>query len=485
MLGRLLKHQVPDKLPIVIDPERSKGCLLATVDRDTDGRPYYFYDFNHFAAKTLGDNRPDTIQAFMDHLFEVVNRHAYSDFATQAYYDYVLMMMSIAPKGLSHVLLVNSGAEATENALKAAKLIRGEKAEYVVYFEKAFHGRTGQALSVTDKPKVYEGFFRFPWRKVPYPVLNEDSDRETAAVERESLRRLWSNFTAGSDSEFSKVLNAIDMFLRDRTIGQEPDLDSFVSSLRTQLSPEGLANAAKAAAVIIEGYQGEGGIRFASPRFYQRLRMLTYLYDVPLIIDEIQSGMFITGKAWAHDGYDLPVPPDIVLAAKKAQMGVVYFSDKYHVTELGKLNSTWGGSEGGMVRAVSYDEVMREENLVERINQLGAYTLDHLKTLQNKLQVEIDPRIVSGARGRGLVLALDFKSEADRNFVMERALRRGLILNAAGHYTLRILPRYDTPTYDIDEMLSILKEAIRDLGRGAVPQIRPSAPGPEVVLEAA
>ena len=111
----------------------------------------------------------------------------------------------------------------------------------------------------------------------------------------------------------------------------------------------------RVAAVLVEPIQGEGGVRLASARFMRKLRLLTRIYDVPLIFDEVQTGWGMTGRLWAHELFDLPLPPDVVTWAKKAQNGVLFVSERLATffQEEKKFNTTWEGDSVGMVRLLA------------------------------------------------------------------------------------------------------------------------------------
>ena len=107
--------------------------------------------------------------------------------------------------------------------------------------------------------------------------------------------------------------------------------------------------------MLVEPIQGEGGVRMTTARFMRRLRLLTRIYDVPLIFDEVQTGWGMTGRLWAHELFDLPSPPDVVTWAKKAQNGVLFVSEELATffQEEKKFNTTWEGDSVGMVRLLA------------------------------------------------------------------------------------------------------------------------------------
>src|SRR6185436_4992891 len=154
-----------------------------------------------------------------------------------------------------------------------------------------------------------------------------------------------------SKETFRRELDAIDAFLA--TPGQ--DATAFVLAQRAALSADTIRRSRRVAAVLVEPIQGEGGVRFTSPAFMRRLRLLTGIYDVPLMFDEIQTGGGATGRLWAHELFELPMPPDIVVWAKKAQNGVLFVSEEMATffQEEKKFNTTWEGEAVGMVRLLA------------------------------------------------------------------------------------------------------------------------------------
>ena len=132
-------------------------------------------------------------------------------------------------------------------------------------------------------------------------------------------------------------------------------MNAFVQAQRANLTPDVVRRSRRVAAVLVEPIQGEGGVRLASARFMRKLRLLTRIYDVPLVFDEVQTGWGMTGRLWAHELFDLPCPPDVVTWAKKAQNGVLFVSEELATffQEEKKFNTTWEGDSVGMVRLLA------------------------------------------------------------------------------------------------------------------------------------
>src|SRR5207244_2845598 len=155
-----------------------------------------------------------------------------------------------------------------------------------------------------------------------FPAEDLGSPKETLRREDRSLKQLWDLLVSGRlpRAEKSKDTYRREMDLMEEFLAQAaPDADAvaaFVAAQRATLSPEIVRRSRRVAAVLVEPIQGEGGVRVASARFMRKLRLLTRIYDVPLVFDEVQTGYGMTGRLWAHELFDLPCPPDIVTWAK-------------------------------------------------------------------------------------------------------------------------------------------------------------------------
>jgi hypothetical protein len=223
--------------------------------------------------------------------------------------------------------------------------------------------------------------------------------------------------------------------------------------------------------VLVEPIQGEGGVRTVSARFMRKLRLLTRIYDVPLIFDEVQTGWGMTGRLWAHEHFDLPCPPDVVTWAKKAQNGVLFVSEELATffQEEKKFNTTWEGDSVGMVRLLA----LLDQLDLDQVQRTGERAREGLVALARDYRA-----ILKNVRGAGVMLAFDVLRADWRDALRDRAFRRGLVLLPAGERVLRFYPRYDTEPSAIDEALAILRLALDDLVGGRVAS--DSTPAPEI-----
>ena len=325
---------------------------------------------------------------------------------------------------------------------------------------------------MTNRKKARLGFPTFDWPQVSFPML-DDKPKETARREEKSLKQVWDLLVSGrlphaekSKETFRRELDAIDTFLA--TPG--PDATAFVLARRAALSADTIRRSRRVAGVLVEPIQGEGGVRFTSPGFMRRLRLLTGIYDVPLMFDEIQTGWGATGRLWAHELFELPMPPDIVVWAKKAQNGVLFVSEEMATffQEEKKFNTTWEGEAVGMVRLLA---TLHRIDL-EQVRRTGERARRGLEKLAQDYT-----GLIQDVRGAGVMLAFDVARADWRDALRDRAFRRGLVLLPAGDRALRFYPRYDTEPYAIDEALSILRTAVEDIVSG---RVEPLTTGPNV-----
>ncbi|HEY7447066.1 MAG TPA: aminotransferase class III-fold pyridoxal phosphate-dependent enzyme [Vicinamibacterales bacterium] len=465
-------------LPVAFDPAQSIGPFLATIDCDSSGEPYRFLDMGALiATQAFGENDPAIVEAILTHLPYAVSRYAHSEYQTALSLRLKSELNRIAPTGTPRHFVVNTGAEAVENAIKSVLLNRVKTSNesdggFIISFDGAFHGRTLGSLAVTHRKKARLGFPTFDWPQVLFPVVDGKA-KETARREERSLKQIWDLLVSGrlphaekSKEVFRRELDAIDAFLA--TPGQ--DAMAFVLAQRTSLTPETIKRSRRVAAVLVEPIQGEGGVRLTTPEFMQRLRLLTSIYDVPLMFDEVQTGWGATGKMWAHELFDLPLPPDVVMWAKKAQNGVLFVSQELATffQEEKKFNTTWEGDAVGMVRLLA----MLDKLDLEQVRCTGVRAREGLAALADAYS-----GLVQNVRGAGVMLAFDVARADWREALRDRAFRRGLVLLPAGERALRFYPRYDTEPYAIDEALAILKEAVSDIVGG---RAEPLPTGPEI-----
>ena len=459
-------------LPVAFDPSESVGPYLAAVDRDVSGAPYRFLDMGaEIATHAFGENEPDVVRAILDSLPFVTDRYAHSEYQTTLSLKLKAALSRIAPKGTPRHFIVNTGAEAVENAIKSVLMNRvmttgDAEGGFVVSFEGAFHGRTLGSLAVTHRKKARLGFPTFDWPHIPFPFDLPRSPKDTLRREERSLKQLWELLVSGrlpkveKRDSFKREMDAIDEFLAGPP--QDPAaVSAWTLARRGEIAPDVFKRAQRVAAVLVEPVQGEGGVRMTTARFMRKLRLLTRIYDVPLVFDEVQTGWGATGKLWAHELFDLPCPPDVVTWDKKAQNGVLFVSEELATffQEEKKFNTTWEGDSTGMVRLLAKIDALD----LEQVSRTGQRAKAGLEALARDHR-----EIIGNVRGCGVMLAFDVIRPDWSEPLRDRAFRRGLLLLGAGARSVRFYPRYDTQPSAIDEALEILRASIDDLVGGRV-----------------
>jgi L-lysine 6-transaminase len=428
-LPTLSRHMLVDGFDIVVDLKKSRGTHLVDA---RDGKRYLDF-FTFVASSPLGMNHPAlTAPDFRKKLaYVAANKPSLSDIYTEEQAQFVDTFSRLAmPAALPHAFFIEGGALAVENTLKAAfdwkvrknrsRGVREERGRQIIHFRQAFHGRSGYTLSLTNTDPVKTDFFpKFNWPRVLNPVvrfpLNDENLARVIADEETSLAQIRQAFRDNRDD---------------------------------------------IAAIIIEAIQGEGGDNHFRPEFFRALRVLADENEAMLIIDEVQTGVGMTGKMWAHQHF---VEPDMIAFGKKMQVcgflcGRRIEENEDHVFKLSsRLNSTWGGNLVDMVRAQKYLEVITEENLVENARVQGLRLLAAL----NRLAEEFAP--VTNTRGLGLFTAFDMPDGASRGNLRALCMKKGLIVLPSGERSIRFRPPLNVSAAEIDAGIGIVASALREL----------------------
>lgn len=428
VLSTLSRHILVDGFEIVIDLKKSSGSYIVDAK---DGKRYLDF-FTFVASSPIGLNHPKmTTPEFLEKLaYVAVNKPSNSDIYTAEQAEFLETFERVAiPDYLPHAFFIEGGALGVENALKTAfdwkirknfaKGYKEERGKQVIHFKQGFHGRTGYTLSMTNTDPVKTDLFpKFSWPRVLNPVVRFPLDDENLALAK-----------------------------RDETTSLNQIMDAF----RT--------NKDDIAAIILEPIQGEGGDNHFRPEFFKALRQLADENDAMLIFDEVQTGIGMTGKMWAHQHF---VQPDMIAFGKKMQVcgflcGKRVEEVKDNVFALSsRLNSTWGGNLIDMVRAQRYLEIIDDENLVDNARIMG----DHLVAGLENLAEEF-PTVVSNPRGRGLFAAFDASSGEVRTTLRKKCLQDGLIILPSGERAVRFRPPLNVTRQEIDEGLGIIRKSLK------------------------
>jgi 4-aminobutyrate aminotransferase len=309
-------------------PFAMSGNGAGSYCEDVDGN--LFLDWgSQVATNPWGYNHPEMLAVVKKYSKRHPLKIAGQDFVTNEHAQLLEELTSISPKGFDAGFLVNSGAEAVENAIKICMHARA-KTQFSVSFQGAFHGRTLGALSLHHSKEIHRrGYLLEANRELPFDDSSPDVLKEIID-------------THGAEA-----------------VGF----------------------------VILEHFQGEGGYRIPSKYLVTKLRALTKRYGIPYVSDEVQAGMGRTGKWWAFEHYG--ITPDVFSAAKALQVGAVVAPKKLFPGETGSISSTWGG--GGildMALGIRTIELIKRERLLARNSKMGGLLLRGLE----KLDILTNPR---------------------------------------------------------------------------------------------
>jgi len=216
------------------------------------------------------------------------------------------------------------------------------------------------------------------------------------------------------------------------------------------------------ACMILEPIQGEGGDNHFRKEYLQELKQLSIENNFLLIFDEVQTGIGITGKMWAHEHHE--VEPDVMSFGKKTQCCGIFAGNRLkevedHVfDESSRINSTFGGNLVDMVRFTIYLELIEKEGLVQVAEENGSYLLSSLNSLQ-----EQSNGLISNARGKGLFCAYDLPSTKERDRLITNMETEGAIILGCGHNSIRFRPHLNISKNEIDQAMSMMKNALSKL----------------------
>jgi L-lysine 6-transaminase len=417
----LARHLLVDGYHLILDLDRSGGSWLVDA---RDGRRYLdFYTF--FASSPLGVNPFDDDPEFLALLGRVAsNKPANSDLYTVHLAEFAETFQRVlGDPHLPHLFFVEGGALAVENALKCAFDWKSRWNEAhgrhpglgtrVLHLTRAFHGRSGYTLSLTNTdPVKTDRYPKFGWPRIDVPAIH------------------FGNVEQAEERALAQAREAFERFRHD------------------------------IACFIAEPIQGEGGDNHMRPEFLQAMQALCHEHEALFIVDEVQTGGGLTGTPWAYQ--QLGLAPDIVAFAKKVQVGGIMAGRRVDLvpdnvfTVSGRINSTWGGGLVDMVRSRRMLEIVERDGLIPRAAILGEKLLGALQGL------EADG-LVENARGRGLMCAFDVPGHTglDHNGLVAR-LRddQGILVLPCGERSVRLRPALSVQPDELEYGLAGLHAAL-------------------------
>lgn len=426
----LSKHILADGFDLTYDMEKSQGAYIY----DSKYERTLLDFFTCFASVPLGYNHPKMVndESFKKNLLlAAMANPSNSDVYTQQYAQFVETFSRVGiPDYLPHAFFIAGGALAVENAIKVAmdwkvqknfaKGYKEEKGFKVLHFEKAFHGRTGYTLSLTNTlPDKTKWYAKFDWPRVSTPEIKFPLEAEN--IDKAILTE---------EISIAQVKQAFADFKDD------------------------------ICAIIIEPIQSEGGDNHFREEFLIQLREIADENDAFLIYDEVQTGVGLTGKFWCHQHFSEKARPDIVAFGKKMQACGILVGNKVDEIETNvfkvpsRINSTWGGNLVDMVRSTQILQIVDEDKLCDNATKVGSYLKENLERFGRKFDK------ITNVRGRGLLCSFDFPNKEMRNNFIAKGLENNVMFLGCGNNTIRFRPALCIEQKHIDEGLTVMEKIL-------------------------
>lgn len=365
---------------------------------DIDGNA--FLDFaSQVASNPLGYNHPKLLNVLKEYQNVSPIKYGGQDFTIIEHLEMIQKLTSITPKKLDTAFLCNSGAEANENSIKIAMRKRKET-KFGISFTNGWHGRTIGALSLTNSKSLHtKHYLKIPVKRLPF---NENAEEEL-----------------------------------ERIIQSEADPNEI-------------------GFIIMECIQGEGGYHIAKKEMVQDIRKKCKKYGIPLIMDEVQSGIGRTGKWWAFQHYG--IEPDIMSSAKALQVGAC-ISSKKMFPESGAISSTWGGGHIlDLAMGMTIIDEIKKKKLLKNAEKKGKEIQKRLFELKEKTKIE-------NVRGIGLMQAFDLENAQEKKEFIHECFKKGLIVLGCGINTIRIIPALNVNEKELNEGMNIIEETAKKRSR--------------------
>jgi len=375
-----------------------KGCILKTAE----GKEYLDL-IGGIAVVATGHSHPRVVEAICEQARHIIHGNAFGNFIYPIQAELAQLIAERAPGDLESTFFCNSGAEAVEGAIKLAVKATGRKK--LMYFKKAFHGRTYMTLSLSAK-RLYKDPFEplYPWAvEVPF-----------------------------NDIQTTRAMMSDDV-----------------------------------AAIIVEPIQGEGGIRPCNDDFLPALRDAAHEFGALLIVDEIQTGFGRTGAWFASEHYG--VVPDIMTMAKGIASGMPlggFIGSRELMCELSDPPlvhcTTFGGNPVCCAAAVATIKVIEEENLLQNARDRGAELVAGMNALRERY-----PDLIKEVRGRGLLTALELQHEEDTPPFVGKVNDLGAVVcwTVNSGTTVRVSPPLVISQAQVGQALEIFEQALKSLNK--------------------
>jgi len=403
-----------------------KEARGATI-MDVDGNAFIDW-FAGVAVMNMGHNHPEIRKALLEQIDKIVH---VPEIPTEIRIEFLENLLKTLPGNMRNnakILFTATGADACETSTSLVRYVTGKKT--IVAFGGAYHGTSG-GISATTGNYHYREFGGFTYENVyhlPYPYTY----RFPFKVREEDMSKF--------------ILNNLEYLIKDPYSGTGP-----------------------IAGVLVEPVQGEGGYVVPPDDFLPMLREITEKYSIPLIVDEVQTGVGRTGKVWASEHYN--VTPDIMCISKGIGNGIpvsmVAFKKEYDENlPQGFRLGTYRGNPLGLAAGNAVLKILMKGEILERVEKNGKYILKRFSEIQEKSEV------IGDVRGKGYMIGVEIvknkktkdPSQEMANSIKERMFKKGVLMHTCGHYSnvLRFMAPLIIEDDLIEKGIEIFEESLKE-----------------------
>ncbi len=404
--------------------ERAQGATVTDVDGNT------LIDLaGGIGTLAVGHCPPNVVEALHMQAEKLI--HFCAIVGTYEPYVRVAELLNEVTPGdhAKKTILLNSGAEAVETAVKIARAATGRGA--IIVFEGAYHGRTNLTLAMTSKYSLFKksfGPFAPEVYRLPFPNL----------------------------------------YRRPSGMTEDDYVDAAIKQLEYAFTAQ--VDPSAVAAIVIEPVQGEGGFIAAPPKFLTRIRELCTEHGIVMVADEIQCGFGRTGRLFAVEHYG--IVPDLIIMAKSLAAGmplsaVTGRADLMDAPHPGGLGGTYSGNPLACVAAIEAIQMIRQPEFLKRAEEVGGRIRGHLLDLQRQAP------LIGDVRGVGAMILMELvknplskePAPTEVQQIIAASLKRGVIAIRAGIFTncIRFLPPLTISDEQIDEAMTVLADSVRSV----------------------
>jgi len=443
MRNKLLELQQMGSVTLISDLEKSSGNYFCDVDGNT-----YLDAFMQIASLPLGYNHEALQKVLTDpkNLPALINRPAmgwYPDATwVQRLHD---VFMSVAPKGLDQIYPMMCGTCSNENAIKLMfmKYMQKQRGDRVGFTEEEF--QSTMANQAPGSPKLSILSFKGCFHGRTVGLLSCSNSRPIHGVDIPTLP--WPK------ADFPQYKYPLEENVQENKKEDERCLAHAEEMIEKQ-AKEGIP----VAGIIIEPIQAEGGDNHGSKEFFQGLDRIAHKYDIPMLMDEVQTGGGSTGRMWCHEYFELEHGPDAMTFSKKMLSGGIYHKSSLRPNVGGRIVNTWVGDPHKVMMLEAVLKEIKTQDLLGLSRKAGDVMLNGMKELEKKF-----PGLWHASRGLGTFCAVDCPTAEIRDQMVSKMRSKGVLIGGCGEAAIRLRPALIWEPKHAEIMLEKFEEVLTEM----------------------